>query len=153
MSRRGGFGERLLRGSGMSKEMVETYHREMVDDGALHGGLAWYRALPLTSLRSVPGSVSVPTTMVWSDGDDFIGRRSIDLTERFVTADYRLEVMAWQQPLASQRGPAELAEIIADSAPGSVDAMTMRRTSRRSVWPTWWRSRASWPCSPSSSPP
>ena len=116
MSRQGGFGERLLRGSGMSKDMVEAYHREMVEDGALHGALAWYRALPLTSLRSIPGRVSVPTTMVWSDGDNFIGRRSVELTERFVTADYRLEVMAGYSHWLPNERPAELAELIAQRA-------------------------------------
>jgi pimeloyl-ACP methyl ester carboxylesterase len=116
MSRRGGLGERLMRGSGMTKEMVEAYRREMVDDGALRGAIAWYRALPLTSLRNVPGSVSVPTTMVWSDGDDFIGRRSVELTERFVTADYRLEVMAGNSHWLPNERPAELAEIIARRA-------------------------------------
>ena len=54
LSRRGGIGDWLLRNSGMTTEMLETYHREMVDDGAMRGALAWYRALPLTSLRSVP---------------------------------------------------------------------------------------------------
>ena len=116
MSRRGGLGERLLRGSGMTKEMIEEYHREMVDDGALRGALAWYRALPLTSLGNVPGSVSVPTTMVWSDGDDFIDRRSVDLTERFVTADYRLELMPGNSHWIPNESPAELAEIIARRA-------------------------------------
>ena len=116
MSRQGGFSERVLRGSGMSKDMVEAYHREMVEDGALHGALAWYRALPLTSLRSTPGLVSVPTTMVWSDGDDFIGRRSVELTERFVTADYRLEVMAGSSHWLPNERPAELAELIAKRA-------------------------------------
>ena len=64
--------------------MVETYRREMVDDGAMRGALAWYRALPLTSLRSVPSIVSVPTTLIWSDRDIAITRKSVDLTERFV---------------------------------------------------------------------
>jgi pimeloyl-ACP methyl ester carboxylesterase len=115
MSRRAGFGERRLRGSGMTKAMVEAYHREMVDDGALRGALAWYRALPLTSLRNVPSSISVPTTMVWSEGDGFIGRRSVDLTGRYVTADYRLEVMAGSHWIPNER-PAELAELIAERA-------------------------------------
>ena len=113
LSRRGGIGDWLLRNSGMTTEMLETYHREMVDDGAMPGALAWYRALPLTSLRSVPSLVSVPTTLIWSDRDVAISRKAVDLTERFVTADYQLEVMDGSSHWLPNEQPAELAELIA----------------------------------------
>ena len=116
LSRRGGVGDWLLRNSGMTKEMIETYHREMVDDGAMPGALAWYRALPLTSLRSVPSVISVPTTLIWSDRDIAITRKAVDLTERFVTGDYRLEVMPGDSHWLPNEKPAELAEIIAQRA-------------------------------------
>ena len=116
LSRRGGFGDWLLRNSGMTDEMVETYHREIVDDGALRGALAYYRALPVTSRREFPGKVAMPTTLVWSDGDVAIGRKAIDLTERFVTGDYRLEVMPGDSHWLPNEKPAELAEIIARRA-------------------------------------
>ena len=113
LSRRGGIGDWVLRNSGMTTEMLETYHREMVDDGAMPGALAWYRALPLTSLRSVPSLVSVPTTLIWSDRDVAISRKAVDLTERFVTADYQLEVMAGSSHWLPNEQPAALAELIA----------------------------------------
>ncbi len=116
LSRRGGLGDRLLRNSGMTKEMVETYHQEIVDDGALRGALAYYRALPVTNPREFAAKVSTPTTVVWSDQDVAIGRKSIDLTERFVTGDYRLEVMAGRSHWIPNEGPAELAALIADRA-------------------------------------
>ena len=113
LSRRGGIGDWLLRNSGMTTEMLQTYHREMVDDGALSGALAWYRALPFTSLRNVPNIVAVPTTLIWSDRDVAITRKSVELTERFVTADYRLEVMGGSSHWLPNEQPAELAELIA----------------------------------------
>ncbi len=113
LSRRGGIGDWVLRNSGMTTEMLETYHREMVDDGAMPGALAWYRALPLTSLRSVPSLVSVPTTLIWSDRDVAISRKAVDLTERFVTADYQLEVMDGSSHWLPNEQPAALAELIA----------------------------------------
>jgi pimeloyl-ACP methyl ester carboxylesterase len=112
LSRRGGLGDWLLRNSGMTEEMIETYHREIVDDGALRGALAWYRALPV-SVGSIPGNVSVPTTLIWSDRDIAITRKAVDLTERFVTGDYRLEVMAGDSHWLPNEKPGELAEIIA----------------------------------------
>jgi pimeloyl-ACP methyl ester carboxylesterase len=116
LSRRGGIGDWLLRNSGMTREMVDTYHREIVEDGALRGALAWYRALPVTSPREFPGRVSVPTTLVWSDGDVAIGRKAIELTARFVTADYQLEVMEGSSHWLPNEQPAELATIIAKRA-------------------------------------
>jgi len=116
LSRRGGIGDWLLRNSGMTDEMVETYHREIVDDGALRGALAYYRALPVTSPRQFPTKVVVPTTVVWSDGDVAIGRKAFELTARFVTADYRLEVMEGPSHWLPNEKPAELAEFIAQRA-------------------------------------
>lgn len=113
LSRRGGIGEWLLRNSGMTTEMLEAYYEEMVDDGAMAGALAWYRALPLTSIRSFPSTVSVPTTLIWSDQDIAITRKAVDLTERFVTGDYQLEVMDGSSHWLPNEEPAELAALIA----------------------------------------
>ncbi len=115
LSRRGGLGDWLLRNSGMTEEMLETYHREMVDDGALPGALAWYRALPV-SAGSVPGPVAVPTTLVWSDGDVAITRKAAELTPRHMTADYQLEVMGGASHWLPNEKPATIAEIIARRA-------------------------------------
>jgi hypothetical protein len=56
----------------MTRDGVERFRREMVADGALRGGLMWYRALPFTDRGVARRPVVVPTTMVWSDADDFI---------------------------------------------------------------------------------
>ncbi len=116
LSRRNGLGDRLLRNSGMTEEMLETYHQEIVEDGALRGALAYYRALPVTHPRAFPGKVAMPTTLVWSDQDVAIGRKSIELTEQFVTGDYRLEVLEGNSHWLPNEKPAELAELIAQRA-------------------------------------
>ncbi len=61
------FTRQFLGRSGMTDEMIATYRREIVDQGALTGGLHWYRAIPF-SLAEEVAAVSVPTTFVWSDG-------------------------------------------------------------------------------------
>lgn len=116
LGRRGGLGDRLLLNSGMTRDMLEAYHREIVDDGALRGALAWYRALPLTSLRHVPKTVSVPTTLVWSDGDVAITRTAAEMTARYMTGDYRYEVIDGGSHWLPNEQPAQLAEIIARRA-------------------------------------
>lgn len=113
LSRRSGFADRLLRNSGMSTEMIKTYHTEIVADGALRGGLGYYRSIPLTRRRDMPGRIAVPTTYVWSDGDVAISRTSAELTARFVTGEYRFEVMKSVTHWIPEERPVELAEIIA----------------------------------------
>lgn len=92
LSRPGGFGEKMLRASGMDRTMIETFRSEIVADGALRGGLGYYRSLFLGA-NQVGRRVSVPTTYVWSDGDTALVRRGADLTPQFVTGPYELEVI------------------------------------------------------------
>jgi pimeloyl-ACP methyl ester carboxylesterase len=111
LSRRDGLGDWLLRNSGMSEDMLETYHREIVDDGALRGALAWYRALPV-SIGSIPGDVAVPTTLVWSDREVAITRTATELTPQYVTADYEFEELGGATHWLPNEQPAEIADII-----------------------------------------
>jgi pimeloyl-ACP methyl ester carboxylesterase len=83
---------RFLSASGMTAEAIEAVQTDVVDGGALTGGLAWYRAIAFQDKAS-SGRVSVPTTYVWSTGDVALGRRAADLTERYVTGPYRFEVV------------------------------------------------------------
>jgi pimeloyl-ACP methyl ester carboxylesterase len=111
LSRRGGLGERLLRASGMDTRMIETFRDEIVVDGALRGGLGYYRSLP-RSARSFAGTVSVPTTYVWSDGDTALVRRGAELTPQFVTGPYELEVLSGATHWLLDQNPDELADVI-----------------------------------------
>ena len=106
--------EGALRRTGMTREMVATFREEMVADGALPGGLAWYRALPLTDPRLGGTKVSVPTTMVWSTGDVALGRKGAELTERYVTGPYRLDVVEGASHWLPDEEPERLARAILD---------------------------------------
>lgn len=89
LSRPGSRAERALRDTGMPEEAVRTYQREIVGDGALRGGLNWYRSMPLMRPRDL-ARVSVPATLVWSDDDTALGRRMVELTPNYVTGPYEL---------------------------------------------------------------
>lgn len=111
LSRKDGAGEKLLRGAGMTRSMIETFRTEIVADGALRGGLGYYRSMMLA-----PGEfsrrVSVPTTYVWSDGDAALVRRGAELTPQFVTGPYELEVYEGASHWLPDELPTELAASI-----------------------------------------
>jgi pimeloyl-ACP methyl ester carboxylesterase len=109
------FVEKFLGSSGMTDEMIATYRTEIVDAGALTGGLNWYRAIPFALSEEVP-DVSVPTTFVWSDGDMALGRRMADLTEEHVNGPYEFVELAGASHWIPEERPAELAEAIISRA-------------------------------------
>ena len=59
------------------------------DPGRLTGGLNWYRALSRSQLAGT-GTISVPTTYVWSDKDPVVGLTAALRTADWVDADYQL---------------------------------------------------------------
>ncbi|MDT0203017.1 alpha/beta fold hydrolase [Nocardioides sp. AE5] len=115
-----------LRGMGMTPEMVATFHGDIVEYGALRGGLGWYRALPLSHPRVLKGRVEVPTTMVWSDRDAALGRRAPELSERYVDAPFELQVLEGVSHWVPDEVPDVLAEIVCERI-GSAGNGRMRR--------------------------
>jgi pimeloyl-ACP methyl ester carboxylesterase len=104
--------EASLRAGGMSPESVARYRREIVEDGALPGGLAWYRGVPLSDPRTSLAPVRVPTTMVWSDGDVALGRAGAELTARHVRAPYELVVLHGVSHWVPEEAPDALADAV-----------------------------------------
>ena len=111
-ARAGGRMDRSLLGSGMTPDDVSRFRREIVEDGALTGGLNWYRALPLGPTSYASKRVRVPTTMVWSDGDVAIVRAGIDRTAASVDADYELVVLEGVSHWIPTQAPEPLARAI-----------------------------------------
>jgi pimeloyl-ACP methyl ester carboxylesterase len=107
----GGPFDRGLRRGGMTREEVERFRREIVDYGALPGALSWYRAMPFSASGSVPDKVSVPTTMLWSDGDVAITRVPVDRCADYVDGPYELRVLEG----ASHWLPTQQPQAVADA--------------------------------------
>lgn len=110
--------QRGLRSTGMDDEQIADVLDGVVDRGALTGGINWYRAMFLSNPADMRRPVAVPTTHVWSTGDGFLTRKGAELTERFVTGPYRLEVLDGSHWIPEEH-PAELAAIIAARIDGS----------------------------------
>ena len=118
LSKPGGKGQRTLRDIGMSEESLGQFRREVVGDGALRGGLNWYRSLPLLSAKDL-ANVSVPTTLVWSDDDAALGRRMAELTAQHVTGPYDFVEVSGSHWLLEERP-----EAVADAIIKRVHAAT-----------------------------
>lgn len=107
----GRFDQGLLDG-GMTEDDVARFRSEIVDYGALTGALNWYRAMPLVG-RSLAGStVRVPSTMVWSDGDTAVARRTAQGSRRFVDAPYEFVELRGVSHWIPTHAPGACAEAI-----------------------------------------
>ena len=104
---------KALRKAGMSHEMVDTFKTDMVEYGAVPGGLGWYRGLPFAPIGEVSTKITVPTTMVWSSDDVALGRKGVDLTERYVSGPYELDIYQGHTHWLLDEAPERLAESIA----------------------------------------
>jgi pimeloyl-ACP methyl ester carboxylesterase len=97
---------RGLRRGGLPADRADHYVDRMREPGALSAALNWYRALPW-NVRDRVGRVRVPTLLIWSTRDTFLGRAGVVHTERFCTAGYRLAVLEdvphWIPELAADR--------------------------------------------------
>ena len=81
--------------AGIEDEAVEEYVRVLGTKAALGSALNWYRAnIGDRNLRGpAAGNVVVPTMFTWSDGDTALCIDGAVLTEEYVEAPYRFEVL------------------------------------------------------------
>ena len=107
--------EGLLRRSGLPAAEAAHYAARMREPGALTGALNWYRALPLSRLRT--GPVGVPTTYAWGNRDGALGRQAAEVTAEHVTGPYRFEELDAGHWLPETR-PATLARLVVERAAG-----------------------------------
>lgn len=108
----------LVSSFGMTEEDVVRFREEVVADGALPGGLGWYRALPLEGPALLRRKVTVPTTMVWSDGDVAVERWGPEHTGRWVDAPFRFVALEGVSHWIPTHAPEALAEAILDRVRG-----------------------------------
>ncbi len=79
--------------AGQSKEAAERDARAMAEPGVLTAAINWYRALPLGDPRKLWAPSTVPTLYVWSDGDVALVEKGARDTARYVSGEYRFEVL------------------------------------------------------------
>jgi len=102
-----------LRKGGMTKEDVQRVHDEIIDDGAMHYGLMYYRGIPFsTAAMRDEMVVRVPTTYVWSDKDVACTDAGLAMTARLVEAPYEQVTLQGVSHWIPTEAPDELAEHI-----------------------------------------
>ena len=83
----------LLKNSGMNKQQLKDFQKEMVQDKRLSTALNWYRALPFSSNKNLTKPVTVPTLFIWGKHDTAIGEKSVKLNKDYVEAPYQEVIM------------------------------------------------------------
>ena len=111
-SRGGAVARKTLVRAGQTKALAERDVRAMIDNDALTAGLNWYRAMPFTDLRATGGKITVPTLYVWSDEDAALTAKPAYETERYVSADYRFEIMPGVSHWIPEEKPDELVALL-----------------------------------------
>lgn len=104
--------DKLMGGFGMSAADIAIFREQIVDAGALTGGLNWYRAMPFLDPRTVGAKVTAPTTLVWSDDDAALGRWAPDHCGDYVDAPFELVVLENVSHWIPTHAPDALAEAI-----------------------------------------
>ncbi len=105
-------GVAAMRSAGMDEDMLATYRSDIVEAGALPGGLNWYRALRVRDKGGFGRTVRVPTTYVWSDGDTALGREGAEGCGQFVEADYRYIIIEGASHWIVDQRPDEVADAV-----------------------------------------
>ncbi|MDN3311381.1 alpha/beta hydrolase [Microbacterium oryzae] len=117
---------RLLVVMGLPAPIAEEYQRFLAGPGALRCALHWYRGMWLPDRRArrrPPGPrTRVPTTYIWGNGDQALGRRAAELTRQHAGPRYRF-VELDENHWLPERAPSRVAsEVLADLDPGGASA-------------------------------
>ncbi|OBJ41394.1 alpha/beta hydrolase [Mycolicibacterium mucogenicum] len=110
------FAQLAMPRSGMTDEALAVTRAEVFDSGALTTALNWYRAMPFVNPKSAFTPVTRPTTYIWSDGDIALGRKGALLTEQFVHAPYKFEIVEGANHWLPDQHPELVARLIAERA-------------------------------------
>lgn len=93
----------------VSEEQVSTNIQRLLEPGALTATLNWYRALDLDARI---GPVRVPTLYIWGDQDMALGRAAAEATGRYVTGQYRFEVLSGYSHWLQDEAPEAIRDFI-----------------------------------------
>ena len=108
---------RLLRASGLPGDTADDYARFMARPTRLRTALNWYRGMWLPPRRAAEAVASVPpTTYVWGNRDQALGRRAAELTGRYAGGDYRFVEIDADHWLPETRAQLVAGQILDDLA-------------------------------------
>jgi pimeloyl-ACP methyl ester carboxylesterase len=103
---------KLLQSSNQTPENADRDVKAVIDNRALTTALNWYRGMPLSDLRRVGQCVTVPTLYVWSDGDTALLSKAAHAAGRYVSGEYRFEILKGVSHWMLDERPDALAELL-----------------------------------------
>jgi pimeloyl-ACP methyl ester carboxylesterase len=98
---------------GVPPDRIESYLRPLREPGALTAALQWYRAMSPADLAGL-GPVAVPTTLVWSDHDEAIGRTAAEGCAAYVTGEFAFLEVAGVTHWVPEEAPEAVSEAALD---------------------------------------
>jgi len=104
----------FLQRAGQTPAAAKRDARAMSEPGALTTAINWYRAIPLSDLRATNQKVSVPTLYVWSDQDVALLPKAAHDTARYVSGEYRFEILPDVSHWIPDDQPDKLADLLLD---------------------------------------
>ncbi len=114
MRRNGAIVSEVLQRGGQLPTAAERDAKAMGEPGVLTAAINWYRAMPLSNLRAITQKVSVPTMYVWSDQDIALLPKAAHDTARYVSGEYRFEILPGVSHWIPDERPDELADLLLD---------------------------------------
>ena len=99
---------RLLESSGQTHERATRDTESLIRSG-ITTTLNWYRALPLADSRL--GQMAVPTLHIYGARDSALTRKGAELTGRFVTGPYELQILEDASHWIPEEAPDTVAEL------------------------------------------
>ncbi len=105
---------RTLVGSGMPAGEADRMLTLLAEPGAFTAAVNWYRGLPFAPPRASAAPVTVPTTYVWADRDEYVTRAAATGCGRFVEAPYRFEILRGSDHWMLQNAVDTIAPLIID---------------------------------------
>ena len=112
--RRGAVASQVLQRSGQTPAAADRDAQAMREPGALKTALHWYRAIPLSKPPTGDQKIAVPTMYVWSDQDVALLPKAAYDTARYVTAEYRFEILPGVSHWIPDVEPDRLADLLLD---------------------------------------
>jgi pimeloyl-ACP methyl ester carboxylesterase len=103
-----------LRRAGQTRTAAQRDAQAMTEPGALTAAINWYRAMPLVNPRAINQKVSVPTMYVWSDKDVALLPKGAHDTGRYVSGEYRFEILPGVSHWIPDEQPGKLADLLLD---------------------------------------
>jgi pimeloyl-ACP methyl ester carboxylesterase len=104
----------LLQRTGQTPAAAERDARAMSEPGALTAAINWYRAMPLSNPRAINQKVTVPTLYVYSDQDTALMPKAAHNTARYVSGEYRFEILPGVSHWIPDEQPDKLADLLLD---------------------------------------